>query len=256
MGPAAECAVPPLVELARSPQGDVQRDAVDALGCIGPAARDAVPVLRDILAAGDLQTRRRAIRSLARIGGLEDIGDQMGVIISEISSLIQDNDPEVRRQAIGLAATLGPQAESLIPELVNVMLHWESEAGWLAAETLGRVGPVAMPALLQVLQGENRRGAWRAATGSAPSGVPQERPCRLLRGPPHRATSRSGKRRSMPSGGSDPTRMSTRFATSSRPESLPRPVSALWRPRRRNPCSAVHDRGAPVARGGGRPVCA
>jgi hypothetical protein len=56
MGPAAESAVSPLLEAAKSDNHDLVSSAIAALGRIGPKARAAVPLLTKLAASEDPQS--------------------------------------------------------------------------------------------------------------------------------------------------------------------------------------------------------
>jgi HEAT repeat protein len=127
---------------------------------VGEASRrtlsDAVlPALRGMLTDADPDRRWWAARGLAAIG---DCPAQELLI-----NTLADADPDVRACA---AQGLGElQADQAVPELVRSMADPSTLVSRIAADSLARIGPPAVPALIAALQEEEtlvRAGAARA----------------------------------------------------------------------------------------------
>jgi HEAT repeat protein len=127
---------------------------------VGEASRrtliDAVlPALRDMLADADPDHRWWAARGLAAVGNRT----AQELLITTLA----DHDPDVRACA---AQGLGElQADRAVPELVRSMADPSTLVSRIAADSLARIGPPAVPALIAALQEEEalaRAGAARA----------------------------------------------------------------------------------------------
>ena len=141
----------------------------DALRRIGSAA---VPVLISRLKDEDAKTRLEAAESLGSIGPaaaaavpalITLLKDERKVLIAEAVQaewgFEADYTPEVRRCAVEALGRIGPAA---MPALLNALGDQEEGVRRCAVEALGRIGPAAMPALLNAL-GDQEEGVRRRA---------------------------------------------------------------------------------------------
>jgi HEAT repeat protein len=158
IGPEAVEALPALLEILRDRSGmesfpfvlhsvdrlqlwqpSVLETAVRAVGRMGPAAKAAVPLLlevaRDSLASPSL--RQKAVEALWRMG---EKPEPLMPVVRELLSdrfLLDDFD---------WLGELGPAAGDAVP----VLVRWLDEGNVSAARLLGRLGPRAKPALLNL----------------------------------------------------------------------------------------------------------
>ena len=118
-----------------------------------------LPPLRNLLTDGDPNRRWWAVRALAAVGtqAAQDL----------LITALADSDPDVRACAAqGACAVQGePCAEQAVAGLVRCMADPSPFISRIAADSLARIGPPAVPALIAALQeGEilTRAGAARA----------------------------------------------------------------------------------------------
>ena len=127
-------------------------DGAQALACLGDAA---LPRLRDLLADADADRRWWAARALAAVGTR---GARKLLVIT-----LQDPDADVRACA---AQGLGElRAKEGVAGLVRCMADSSALVSRIAADGLARIGPPAVPALIEALGAESvlaRAGAARA----------------------------------------------------------------------------------------------
>ena len=67
---------------------------------------------------------------------------------------MQDDEPEVVKDATAVVLSIGPTAKDAVPILTKIIADKKSEARYLAIQALGRIGPGAsdaVPALIDVL---------------------------------------------------------------------------------------------------------
>jgi len=69
IGREARIAIPPLIELLKDKDEDVQRAAVEALGKIGPEAQIAILALTELLNDEEEDVRTAAAEALEKIKG-------------------------------------------------------------------------------------------------------------------------------------------------------------------------------------------
>jgi HEAT repeat protein len=94
------------------------------------------PVLPEVGAVVDLP--RSAAGSLAQIGP---------AAIPALKTALQDENPQVRRQAARALGKMGPDAEPAVPELTAAMNDTDAMVREAAAQALGKIGPAAAPAI-------------------------------------------------------------------------------------------------------------
>jgi HEAT repeat protein len=112
--------------------------AMEALGRIGPAAKSAVPAL---------------------VRALELKGESPNYSIEDCDRC------RIAAEAIG---GIGPDAEAAVPSLVKLLGTWVNDGGVTnsaIAEALGRIGPAAVPAIIQCLRDGKGDGMAALALG-------------------------------------------------------------------------------------------
>jgi HEAT repeat protein len=182
-----------LLAMLRGDDHGERQAAAGALALLGPAAAPAVPVLKDLLlksghdvakvttalagagkegqkllldvvsdAKVDIDVRRMIMRSLAFTPGL---GPEA---IRRVTGLLSHPDQAIRSLAAMTLASQGPAAEEAIPALIakitdpglfqlndrTPVLH---NTRYVAAEALSRIGPKAVPPLIEALKSEGKR---------------------------------------------------------------------------------------------------
>ena len=136
--------------------------AIRAVSEFGPAAADAVPRLTTLLDDPDPMVRRNACRTLGRIG------DAAKPAIPALTARLADTDPPVRQYAARALGWIGPAAAPVIPELVKQLTDPEAVAREGAVLALGDLGSAAKGELakVQALKNDPDKGV-QAAAGRA-----------------------------------------------------------------------------------------
>lgn len=172
----ADVVVPTLCEALEESPGIVSQRIVDALKSFGTAARPAAPVLQRALSASDDNTKIEAILAL------EVIGVPSAEAVEVAADLVKrSNSYEVRRRAIETLGRRGPSAAvtfdtlhmtlkgdwpismdtadafermgaAVVPNLKKALGDKNSWVRVHAARSLGRIGPVAAPAVPALLR--------------------------------------------------------------------------------------------------------
>ncbi len=136
MAPAqAVLAVPGLQALLRDRDLDVRLAAAEALKHFGPAAQAALPVLLEAVQKGDPTVR------LAALEVLESIGPPAQAAIPVIAAALQTPDVRVRQAAAHLLGRFGPLALEARESLRLAMLDGNSEVRRAASDALLHIGP-------------------------------------------------------------------------------------------------------------------
>ncbi len=182
MGPAAKNAIPPLIENLRGDEPLERRETIDALGAIG---RECVAPLAAALGSGEASVRAGAALSLAQIGAeakslapkIADLAATehdpavRGALFAAIPKLgvdpargvpiliagIRDDSATIRHDAtnaIYVYRAAHPQIVAALTTLLRDVNQTTSERG---AAVLGRLGPVAAPAVEALLEVARRR---------------------------------------------------------------------------------------------------
>ena len=171
-GGNAASAVPVLIQSARSRSLLLRRSAANTLGLIGPAADPAIPTLVDLLLFDESEeVRDLAARALGRIGSAsepplvqlltdEDIGvrvraaqafAEMRAVAPASQDALQtaaeQDDPRVAVAALASLWKSAGDAASVIPGALQLLAHPDREVRMRAAELLEALGPAAAPAL-------------------------------------------------------------------------------------------------------------
>jgi len=165
-GPYAESAVPYLVYIIQHDSKLVKEDAINALGKIGPAAKDAVPLLIEILKDGIESFRVDAARALGGIG--PPAAEAVPFLVDKLRTDVRD----VKRECAEALGKIGVADDDVISALRNAMEP--NEHAWVqnqAALALGKLGPPALPALINALGDEHGQIRERAAEGLKEMGI-------------------------------------------------------------------------------------
>ncbi len=146
-GPAAESAIPELVEAAMQDENKALRlQAVYALGAVAARADYVVPHLICVLRSAEGDLRLAAIRALGALG--------TGAAVEKLIGLLTDVDGNVAEEAALALGAIGPAARSAVPALLRML----RDGGYRpagAAYALGRIGRVddrIVPALAMAMQ--------------------------------------------------------------------------------------------------------
>jgi HEAT repeat protein len=192
MGKEAARAIPALVDIVRDGGDSWARSrAADALMPFGREAKDAVPGLLDMLKSGR-HNRGAAARALAKIATpaealpalLEvfaapprDEFDQHDHAVAEAlhefgpaaigpaAELLQHKRGEVRIRAINVLVRFGKQAQSIVPQLMDVMDDKDEDVSLRAAEAVWIIDrrPEVLPHFLRGLKAKTANNRIRAA---------------------------------------------------------------------------------------------
>ena len=171
-GGNAASAVPVLIQAARSKSMLLRRSAAHTLGMIGPAADPAIPTLVDLLLFDESEeVRDLAARALGRIGSASEpplvqlLSDQdIGVRVraaqafgemtavepasqEALQSAAEGDDASVAVAALTALWKTTGQGELAIPGALRLIAHPDREVRVRAAELLESLGPAAAPAL-------------------------------------------------------------------------------------------------------------
>ena len=150
VGSLWEDAVPALSLLRRAisdEDGEGQRKAVAAIGCLGPAAAPMAHDLLQLIRAtlyGD--EGKRGIHALA-IWALSEMGDEANGILEEIRQGLYDTNVDVREDTLFLLEQLGPVKAPLLNDMRRTLNDREEHVRMAALAALATLGHLAGPAL-------------------------------------------------------------------------------------------------------------
>ena len=173
---AAE-AVPQLVRALGDDDPRVRWFAIEALGLIGPEAKDAVPALVEALRSRDLAyalasedsdaLKDGPIRLIAAFA-LGRIGPDARAAIPDLIAALSGPDSRVRGEAARALGLIGPEARAAVPALIRLVTRGTvAEVAERAAEALGRLGSVAVPAVIEMLHDADPEVRGRRPSGSS-----------------------------------------------------------------------------------------
>jgi HEAT repeat protein len=141
--------VPLLVDLLGKGDQETSLGAILLLGFYGSAAKSAVPRL--IKALDDPATARSAARALV------GIGPEAREAVSALIKALDSKDRSVKRDAIWALGRIGPEAGAAAPALLVIVLkeglRGDQEARSRAAAALGRIGRSVVPDMVAALEG-------------------------------------------------------------------------------------------------------
>ncbi len=194
-GREAAGAVPQLVRALGDDDPRVRWFAIEALALIGPAAKAAVPALVEALRSHDLAyalasedsdaLKDGPIRLIAAFA-LGRIGPEARAAIPDLIAALSGPDSRVRGEAARALGLIGPEARAAVPALIRLVTRGTvAEVAERAAEALGRLGSVAVPAVIEMLHDADPE-VRETALGilgqmDARAAVPVSEPVRCLR---------------------------------------------------------------------------
>jgi HEAT repeat protein len=165
--PAVRGDVTKLVELLKGKEPEVRAPAARALGLLGEKAKPALP---DLLAAARVDDR--SLRRACFVT-LKAIKAPPAEVMPVLRPGLKDDDVEVRRAALGLAAQAGPAAKDLLPSMVEALA--DSDVRVPALDALKQLGPDAKehaPAVASLLATDKtlRKDTLEAIEAMKPTG--------------------------------------------------------------------------------------
>jgi HEAT repeat protein len=188
--------VPVLITALHDDEWRVRASALHAFRGLGPAAGRFAPNLVEAASRGGSSGRSAALEALARVAPTEPQGlalaaSLLGVFDAHLAGcagrlFVAGADPELRRSTVaryaalldspkpeerqeGARAARQLQDEALVPPLIAHIADEDERVRATVLYTLGRIGPVAVPAIPR-LMGVIERGA-EEATDALPTGA-------------------------------------------------------------------------------------
>lgn len=143
IGPAADRAVPMIIQAFKSPDRNLRESAAHALGNIGQPIETVVPVLIAALGDSDSAVRTRGAR------GLGMIGPPAAKAQAALRKALKDTNRTVASRAAWALGRLGANDEQTIAALIKMLRSSKGYA--LAAEALGKAGKPGIDALVKML---------------------------------------------------------------------------------------------------------
>ena len=176
LAPVLEKDLPAVAALLREPETRLRRSALDFLELLEEAAAPVVSEVTTALADPDRFVRWGAVRTLGLLSPekaavsvrqiaclladpdlsvristaqtLETIGALAREVAPALALAVSQGDVEARIPAMYVLHRLPPEAaQAAVPQLADVLRHPDPRLRRAAAETLGRIGPLARPAL-------------------------------------------------------------------------------------------------------------
>jgi HEAT repeat protein len=137
IGPDARQAIPALIQVLTSGEGEARDQAVGALGKMGPVARAAEPELLKALNEEDAFFRIKVAEALARIGGPRT------PVIWALVDVVKDasHPPFARELAMQALESCGPRAEGSTVALIEARSDSNPLVSGLAGEVLASLAP-------------------------------------------------------------------------------------------------------------------
>ena len=142
LGPAAEVAVPELIDAARERDSQLGNGALQALGMIGQAADSALDVVAKQLKSGDEQRRYRAAFALGRIAASD---------ASQVVAGLEDPSAAVRAATAEAVGWMNERAQPHLPILIRLLGDDSAPVAEAAVRSLRRLDQIAVPALSATL---------------------------------------------------------------------------------------------------------
>ncbi len=146
LGPIAKAAVPQLAKSLKDETSLVRRNSLRALGEMESASAVVVPEILKLLATDeDSLVREFAATALPKISTADNT---IPAALAQVLKKVEEK-PEVRMAAALAMVPYAKHAEHQIPVLVETLGDMEIEIAGAMAQTLGKMGPPAMAALLE-----------------------------------------------------------------------------------------------------------
>ncbi len=143
-----------LVAVCTSPEHSTKDrvDAIEELEQFGSFAIEAVPDLIKVVVSSR-GLRNAALSALREIDDQWSQSDSARDAVPKLMGLLKSDDIGTRIEAAEVLGEFGPAAESAVPDLVKVFT--DSDVLRAAAQTMGRIGSVAIPDLVRILVNED-----------------------------------------------------------------------------------------------------
>lgn len=124
--------------------GPVAVAAARTLSRFGPAAEPAIPALLQAMHDIDPEVRWNAIRTLGKIGPLAKR------TVPELIAATKDSDSLVREHAAESLGDIGPEAREAVPALIALLDDPVARVRRDAVRSLGQIGVAAAPGLAKI----------------------------------------------------------------------------------------------------------
>ncbi len=186
----------------------VRRAALRALRRLNPPQEKVMPLVLKILEQGDATVIAPALQTLAEQGeaalprlcqalkheqacywaclALAELGPKAAPAVPHLKGVLQDEEPEVRMQALAALGEIGPAAQPVVPEIIAALNDEAGGVRYAAAYALGRIGttPEATAALQQALNQDDAFlrmvSAWAIARNNPADRAAVERAVELI----------------------------------------------------------------------------
>jgi len=140
IGPGAVAAVPDLIQFFQNKDEWFRCDAAYALSNIGEGAQESIPVL-----IAEIESNGKCLRTTAE--ALERFGKMAASAVPALINLLNNQNAEIREQAVKSLGSIGEPAIDAVPALINALNDENDDIKCRAAETLGKIGPSSSEAV-------------------------------------------------------------------------------------------------------------
>jgi len=149
IGEKARAAIPTLIDVFDDIDPSVIAAAARATGQMGARASRAVDDLRELLDHDDARVREAASISLG------NIGRRASKSAFDLNARLNDSDPNVRAAAAASLGHLGPRSRAPVTDLIRVLDDEDDSVRDAASGALVRMGKEAVPGLVRALRNGN-----------------------------------------------------------------------------------------------------
>ncbi|MBI4395563.1 MAG: HEAT repeat domain-containing protein, partial [Elusimicrobia bacterium] len=151
--------VPSLIKALKHKDPQVRVDAAKALGELGPSAEPAIPALLETLKDNKSAVFLAAAKALVQVGTKS---------VEALALTMREENAWFRCRAAEVLGMFGPLGGKAVPTLIKALEDHDLCVHDNAAESLGKIGKDAVPALLDALKitrPDVRKGAAKAIAG-------------------------------------------------------------------------------------------
>jgi HEAT repeat protein len=167
--------LPSLFASLKSPEPGLRAAAVRALLGLDPDPEVVRPFVAQLLREGDPKLIEEIVNIVAGLGAtavpqliealkypeirdqaagaLAKIGPPAGSAVPALSSLLGEQSPGTRSEVLFALASIGPDAKEAVPAVARLLGDPEMEVRYAAAFALGKIGRSAMPAVAELQHG-------------------------------------------------------------------------------------------------------